>query len=74
MQESLEKATHSAGFLISELMEALAKSNSVEGIIILGLVKKSADLKNEINALLNAHAMDHPTPDCKQLPRGGRGK
>lgn len=70
MQESLEKAAHESGFLVSHLREALTKSTAVESVIILPLIKRANDLKNELNALLNSIEADIQADLKAQAIRG----
>jgi len=54
MKESIEKAAHEMGFLRDNLQDALEKSGRVEGVLVLQLIKKAADLQNEIEMFLDA--------------------
>jgi len=54
MKESIEKASHGMKFLRNDLKDALEKSGRVEGVLVLQLIKKAADLQNEIEMFLDA--------------------
>jgi len=60
MKESIEKAAHDIGFLRDDLQDALKKSGRVEGVLVLRLIKKAADLQNEIDMFLDALAAARP--------------
>lgn len=54
MNESLTKAMHSAGFMVSELREAHAGSSNLESLVLLPLIGRAANLEHDIAALLEA--------------------
>ena len=51
MIESLNKAEHSAGFLLDEVRDAYVKSDSLTGIMLYGIVKDAADLYTKIKQI-----------------------
>lgn len=52
--EALTKASHSAGFALGDLRSALAGATAVESLVLLPLIEQAAQLKQRIDALLNA--------------------
>lgn len=58
MDELLTKALHDMDFCRSELLDVLKRATSVEAIILMELLEKSAMLRRGIESLLNAKAMD----------------
>ena len=58
IEEALEKATHDINFVRDELREALNKSNNVEGLILLDLIRKTNELKRDLETFLNAFIAD----------------
>ena len=56
--ESLTKATHDINFTLESLQSALHVSNSVEGIVLLQLIEKTAILKKDIVQLQSASVLD----------------
>ncbi len=59
MNEALTKAIDSLGFVRGDLQDALHKSKAVDGLIILGLIKRATELKIDTEALLNAWQSDN---------------
>lgn len=51
MSENLVKASHSAGFLIDELREALKDAGGVEALVILERIQEANVLKGHIDVL-----------------------
>ena len=56
--EAMQKACDSAGFLVSNLRVTLQDSKAVEGVLLLDLIQQAADLKQKVNALHVAMAVD----------------
>ena len=54
MNEEILKATHDAGFLVSDLRDANKKASAVESIIVMELIRRAATLKADIEILMNA--------------------
>ena len=54
MNEEILKSSHDAAFLLNHLMDANEKSNAVESIIVIELIRRAATLKADIEILLNA--------------------
>ena len=48
MDEKLTMITHDIGFVIGHLQETLHKSNAIESIIILDLIRQAVELKNNV--------------------------
>jgi hypothetical protein len=62
MNEKLTMITHDIGFAVEHLQEALHKSNAVESIIILDLIRQAVELKNGVERLHLAWKEDR-TPE-----------
>ena len=58
MKEALEKVTHDLGFACDGLREVLSQSGSVEGLIVLDLIRRANEVRRDVEALLNAHIAD----------------
>ena len=54
MNESLEKTIHDLDFASDNLREALHKANAIEAIIILPIIKKVAEVLNDVKLLQDA--------------------
>jgi len=58
MKETLVKVTHDMGFACDGLREALNKAGSVEGLVILDLIRRANEIRRDVEALLNAYLAD----------------
>ena len=58
MNEPLLKATHDMGFAFDDLQEAMKKANAVQGIVLLDLIRRTGDLLQQTQALLEASNAD----------------
>ena len=58
MNEPLLKATHDMGFAFDDLQEAMKKANTVQGIVLLDLIRRTGDLLQQTQALLEASNAD----------------
>jgi hypothetical protein len=58
MEEALTKASHNISFACHDLREALHKAGNVESIVILALIKRTNELRREVDELLCAHISD----------------
>jgi hypothetical protein len=57
--ENIKEAFYEASYLLQKLQAAYVHAKPIEGIIILALVGKAADIRNAIKALMEAmEAMD----------------
>ena len=54
MHTALDSATHSAGFAITDLRDALHHATATECLIILPLIQRAAELERDIKQLLGA--------------------
>jgi hypothetical protein len=54
MNEEILKSSHDAKFLVSHLLDANRKASAVESIIVMELIRRAANLKADIEILLNA--------------------
>jgi len=54
MREDLAKAADSMGFVCDELRQALKGADNIEGIIVLALIGKAHQLRQEVEELLAA--------------------
>jgi hypothetical protein len=54
MNESLEKTVHYLEFASDDLRRALHKSNAIEAIILMPIIKKVAEALNDIKSLQDA--------------------
>ena len=54
MNEALEKVEHDIGFASDGLREALHKASAVEALVLLPLIKRVNEARNEVEALLAA--------------------
>ncbi|MDH3279518.1 MAG: hypothetical protein OEQ39_02965 [Gammaproteobacteria bacterium] len=63
LDEAIDKANHAATFLRDDLMAANRAANPVEGLFLLNLIKRAAEIQNDLMALIDARAaldqMDH---------------
>lgn len=60
MKEELEKTTQDLGFIIDNLRGALGKSNNVEAIVVLEMIRDARELKDRVDVLIGAYTLDHP--------------
>ena len=58
LTEEIEKSSHSVSFLCDNLRAVLNHSNSVQDIVVLGLIKEAHELRIKIENLKNAIAID----------------
>lgn len=58
MKEQLTKVTHDLGFACDGLQEALKKANAAQGIVLLDLIRRTGDLLQQTQALLEASNTD----------------
>ena len=58
LTEELTKAEHGAGMVCDDLRHALKEADAVQGMVILDLVKASADLRIRVAQLLGAVESD----------------
>ena len=58
MNEPLTKVTHDLGFVCDGLQEALKKANTVQGIVLLDIIRRTGDLLQQIKALREASNAD----------------
>ena len=54
MNESLEKTEHDLGFASDDLHEALNQANAVESLVLLPIIKRVNEARNDVAALLAA--------------------
>jgi hypothetical protein len=54
MNESLDQAERDLAAASNELREALHRANAIEALVLLPLVHKVADVRNELAALIAA--------------------
>lgn len=59
--EALTKAAQSLQMVVSDLREALAGSNNVEGLAILNAIGQAAELHHSVDALRAAVIADQST-------------
>ena len=70
MKEALEKVTHDMGFACEGLREALNKAGSVEALVILELIRRTNEVRRDVEALLNAYLAD--ADESKNRGREGK--
>ena len=58
ISEELTKTLHDTQFARDSLREALSKSNATEAIVLVDLIKRTAELERDIGALKQAHDID----------------
>ena len=58
MNEALEKVEHDLGFASDGLREALHKASAVEALVLLPLIKRVNEARNEVAALFAARIAD----------------
>ena len=58
MKETLQKALDDLDFACSDLRGALNKGTATESLVILPMIKTAAELRIEVNSLLNTHLYD----------------
>lgn len=58
MNEALEKVEHDLGFASDGLREALHKASAVEALVLLPLIKRVNEARNEVAALFAARISD----------------
>ena len=58
MNEALEKVEHDLGFASDGLREALNKASAVEALVLLPLIKRVNEARNEVAALFAARIAD----------------
>ena len=59
MNEALIKAIDSLDFVVSDLKDALHKSKTVEGLIVLDLIERAAKLKTDTQNLRAVWEVDN---------------
>lgn len=59
MKESLENALHDINLVLDSMQDVHGMANATQSMITPGLVNRAAMLRNDIEALLNAHIADH---------------
>ena len=52
--EAIDKAAGSASFLLTELQEAHCDCTAMESIILLGLIKNAAEIRQKVDAFYHA--------------------
>jgi hypothetical protein len=60
MKEALEKVNYCLGLASDGLREALHKASAVEALVLLPLIKRMAELRTEVSALVAAIGKDAP--------------
>ena len=71
MNEALEKVEHDLGFASDGLREALHKASAVEALVLLPLIKRVNEARNEVAALFAARISDTAN---SILDRNGQAK
>jgi len=58
MHEALEKAEHNLGFASDGLREALREASAVETLVLLPLIKRVSEARNDVAVLRTACVSD----------------
>lgn len=65
--EALTKATHGLQMVVSDLREALAGSNNVEGLAILNAIAEAVELHHSVDSLRQAVEADQAAAAARTL-------
>jgi hypothetical protein len=72
--ENLTQAAQAASFQVSSLRDALKGCNAVQGLAILALIERAANLQRDIDALRAAVLADCDSSPQTQAARGATAK